>query len=75
VVAALREAGFRIAAQNTGRAYDVTTVFYNDGYEAEARRVAQTIDASVVTAMSSLPPERRLSTGVNVHVIVGADRR
>jgi len=75
VVAALREAGFRIAAQNTGRAYDVTTVFYNDGYEAEARRVAQTIDASVVTAMSSLPPERRLSSGVNVHVIVGADRR
>jgi hypothetical protein len=75
VVTALREAGFRIAAQNTGRAYDVTTVFYNEGYEAEARRVAQTIDASVVTAMSSLPPERRLSSGVNVHVIVGADRR
>ncbi len=75
VVTALREAGFRIAAQNTGRAYDVTTVFYNDGYEAEARRVAQAIDASVVTAMSSLPPERRLSSGVNVHVIVGADRR
>jgi hypothetical protein len=74
VVATLREAGFRIAAQNTGRAYDVTTVFYNEGYEAEARRVAQAIDASVVSAMSSLPPERRLSPGVNVHVIVGADR-
>jgi hypothetical protein len=75
VVATLREAGFRIAAQNTGRAYEVTTVFYNDGYEAEAQRVAQAIDARVVSAMSSLPPERRLNAVVNVHVIVGADRR
>jgi hypothetical protein len=75
IVATLREAGFRIVAQNTGRPYDVTTVFYNDGYEAEARRVAQAIGADVVNAMSTLPPERRLSAGVNVHVIVGADSR
>jgi hypothetical protein len=73
VVATLRDAGFRIAAQNTGRPYEVTTVFYNDGYEAEAGRVAQAIGATVVTAMSTLPPERRLSAGVNVHVIVGSD--
>jgi hypothetical protein len=75
IVATLREAGFRIVAQNAGRPYDVTTVFYNDGYEAEARRVAQAIGAEVVNAMSSLPPERRLSASVNVHVIVGADSR
>jgi hypothetical protein len=74
VVATLREAGFRIVAQNTGRAYDVTTVFYSDGFEAEGRRVAQAIGAEVVRAMSELPPERRLTSSVNVHVIVGADR-
>jgi hypothetical protein len=74
VVATLREAGFRIVAQNTGRAYDVTTVFYSDGFEAEGRRVAQAIGAEVVRAMSELPPERRLTSNVNVHVIVGADR-
>lgn len=75
-VAILREAGFRIAAQNTGRPYEVTTVFYNDGYAAEGQRVGAALGAStVVRAMSELPAERRLSAGVNVHVIIGSDRR
>lgn len=75
-VAILREAGFRIAAQNTGRPYEVTTVFYSDGYAAEGQRVGAALGAStVVRAMSELPAERRLSAGVNVHVIIGSDRR
>lgn len=75
-VATLREAGFRIAAQSTGRPYEVTTVFYSDGYAAEGQQVGAALGAStVVRAMSELPAERRLSAGVNVHVIIGSDRR
>jgi hypothetical protein len=74
-VATLREAGFTIAAQNAGRAYDVTTVFYSDGFEAEGRRVGAALGVTTVRAMAELPAERRLSSSVNVHVIIGADRR
>jgi hypothetical protein len=71
----LSEAGFRISAQNTGRPYDVTTIFYTVGFEAQARLVASTLGVTQVFVMTDLPPERRLSATVMVHVVVGADRR
>ena len=65
----LEAAGYRIIARNPAIAYEVTTVLWTAGYEAEGRQVAEEIGA----------PEAReqpgnLSTSVNVHVVVGADR-
>ncbi len=71
----LSDAGFRISASNPGRPYDVTTVFYTAGFEAQGRLVASTLGVSQVFVMTDLPPERRLSSSVMVHVVVGADRR
>jgi len=71
----LADAGFRIAATNTGRAYDRTTVFYTVGFEAEGRLVASVLATSEVYPMTELPEDRRLSSTVMVHVVVGADRR
>ena len=71
----LSDAGFRISASNPGRPYDVTTVFYTPGFEAQGRLVASTLEVSEVIVMTDLPPERRLSSSVMVHVVVGADRR
>jgi hypothetical protein len=71
----LADAGFRIAASRDGRAYDVTTIFYTVGFEAEARLVGQVLDVRAINPMTDLPPERRLSSSVMVHVVVGADRR
>jgi hypothetical protein len=71
----LSEAGFRISATNTGRPYDVTTIFYTVGFEAQGRLVASTLGVTQVFVMTDLPPERRLSSSVMVHVVVGADRR
>jgi hypothetical protein len=75
VNAALVDAGFRVVARNTGRPYDVTTIFYTTGFEAEARLVGTVLGVSEIRAMTELPPERRLSSSVMVHLIVGADRR
>jgi len=71
----LTDAGFRIAASRDGRPYDVTTIFYTVGFEAEARLVGQTLGVTAINVMTDLPPERRLSPSVMVHVVVGADRR
>jgi len=72
----LAEAGFRISAQNTARIpYDATTVFYTVGREAEGRLVASALGVNQVFVMTDLPPERRLSSTVMVHVVVGAARR
>jgi len=71
----LTEAGFRIVASRDGRAYDVTTIFYTTGFEAEARLVGQVLGVRAINPMTDLPPERRLSSSVMVHVVVGADRR
>ena len=65
----LESAGYRIIARNPAIAYEVTTVLWTAGYEEEGRQVAEEIGA----------PEAReqpgnLSTSVNVHVVVGADR-
>lgn len=71
----LTEAGFRISASNAGRPYDDTTIFYTVGFEDEGRLVASTLGVTEVFVMTDLPPERRLSSSVMVHVVVGADRR
>ena len=72
----LNDANFNVRASNRARMmYDVTTVFYTDGFEAQGRLVAQALDVTEVRAMSTLPAERRLSSSIMVHVLVGADRR
>jgi hypothetical protein len=71
----LSDAGFRIVATSTGRAYDVTTIFYTVGFEDAARLVGAELDVRVIKPMTDLPAERRLSASVMVHVVVGADRR
>jgi hypothetical protein len=75
VRSALSDAGFRIVATSTGRAYDVTTIFYTVGFEDEAQLVGAELDVRVINPMTDLPAERRLSPSVMVHVVVGADRR
>jgi hypothetical protein len=72
---ALADAGFRIAASRSARPYDVTTIFYTVGFETEGRLVASTLGVTAVRPMTDLPAERRLSSSVMVHVVVGADRR
>jgi hypothetical protein len=71
----LADAGFRIVASNTGRPYDVTTIFYTVGFEAEGRLVGQALGVTAINPMTDLPSDRRLSSSVMVHVVVGADRR
>jgi hypothetical protein len=71
----LTDAGFRIAASRSARPYDVTTIFYTVGFEAEGRLVGTTLGVTAVRPMTDLPPERRLSSSVMVHVVVGTDRR
>jgi hypothetical protein len=71
----LTDAGFRVVASNTGRPYDQTTIFYTPGFEAEARLVGAVLGVNQIVVMTELPPERRLSSSVMVHVVVGADRR
>ncbi len=65
----LEQAGYDIVARNPAIAYEVTTVLWTDGFEAEARQVAAEIDAAEVREQPG-----NLSTDVNVHVVVGADR-
>lgn len=65
----LRDAGYNIVARNPAIAYELTTVLWTDGFEAEARQVAEEIDAADVREQPG-----NLSTNVNVHVVVGADR-
>lgn len=71
----LVEAGFRVVASNTGRPYDVTTIFYTTGFQAEARLVGSVLGVTEIIAMTELPAERRLSSSVMVHIVIGADRR
>ena len=65
----LRAAGYDIVARNPAIAYEVTTVLWTEGFEAEARQVAVEIDAAEVREQPG-----NLSTAVNVHVVIGADR-
>jgi hypothetical protein len=65
----LQDAGYNIIARNPAIAYDVTTVLWTAGHEEEGRQVAQAIGADEVREQPG-----NLSTQVNVHVVVGADR-
>ena len=71
----LTDAGFRIAATRSARAYDVSTIFYTVGFEDEGRLVGRTLGVTEIRPMTDLPAERRLSENVMVHVVLGADRR
>ncbi len=69
VAAELSEAGYRIIAQNPALPYEVTTVLWTAGFEAEGRQVAAEIGAAEVREQPG-----NLSENVMVHVVVGADR-
>jgi hypothetical protein len=65
----LRTAGYDVIAENPAIAYEVTTVLWTAGFEAQARQVAEEIGATEVREQPG-----NLSTEVAVHVVVGADR-
>lgn len=69
VGAALREEGYRVVAENPSLRYEVTTVMWTAGFEAQARQVAADIGAAEVRQQPG-----NLSEQVQVHVVVGADR-
>lgn len=65
----LSEAGYRIVARNQAISYDQTTVLYNEGQRAAAEQIGRAIGAAEVREQPG-----NLSTQVDVHVVVGADR-
>ena len=69
VATLLRDEGYRVVAENPAIAYQVTTVLWTAGFEGEAQQVAAEIGAAEVRAQPG-----NLSTQVQVHVVVGADR-
>jgi hypothetical protein len=69
VATSLREAGYRVVAENQALSYERTTVLWTDGNEAAARQVAAEIGAADVREQPG-----NLSSAVDVHVVVGADR-
>lgn len=69
VATELRDAGYNVIAENPALRYDVTTVLWTAGHEAEARQVAAAIGAPEAREQSG-----NLSTQVAVHVVVGSDR-
>jgi hypothetical protein len=69
VASSLREAGYRVVAENQALTYDRTAVLWTAGNEAAARQVAAEIGAAEVREQPG-----NLSSAVDVHVVVGADR-
>jgi hypothetical protein len=69
VAASLRDGGYRIIAENQALSYDRTAVLWTAGNEAAARQVAAEIGAAEVREQPG-----NLSSAVDVHVVVGADR-
>jgi hypothetical protein len=69
VAGSLREAGYRVVAENQALTYDRTAVLWTAGNEAAARQVAAEIGAAEVREQPG-----NLSSAVDVHVVVGADR-
>ena len=69
VAASLREDGYRVVAENPSLRYEVTTVLWTSGHEAQARQVASDLGAAEVRQQPG-----NLSEQVQVHVVVGADR-
>ena len=73
VVTSLQREGFRVVATNTAREHEDSIVLFTTGFEQEALRVAEHLGVTDVRPMDVLPPERRLSESVMVHVIIGRD--
>ncbi|MEX2486951.1 MAG: LytR C-terminal domain-containing protein [Nitriliruptoraceae bacterium] len=65
----LRSLGYVIAAENPAIAYEETTVLWNEGFEEEARQVAEDLGVTEIRVQPG-----NLSAGVTVHIVVGADR-
>jgi hypothetical protein len=65
----LRDRGYRVVAENQALNYERTTVLWTAGNEAAARQVAADIGAADVREQPG-----NLSSSVDVHVVVGADR-
>lgn len=66
----IEAAGYDLITTNpAGKLYDVTTVMYSPGQEAAARQVAAEFGFAEV-----IPNNGTLTTGVDVHVIMGSDR-
>lgn len=69
VASELRETGYRVVAENPSLRYEVTTVLWTAGFEAQAHQVAADLGGAEVR-----PKPDNLSDQVQVHVVVGADR-
>jgi outer membrane biosynthesis protein TonB len=69
VATSLRDGGYRVVAENQALSYERTTVLWTAGNEAAARQVAAEIGAAEVREQPG-----NLSSAVDVHVVVGADR-
>lgn len=69
VASALREIGYRVVAENPSLRYEVTTVLWTAGFEAQAHQVAADLGGAEVRQKPD-----NLSDQVQVHVVVGADR-
>jgi hypothetical protein len=69
IAASLRDDGYRVIAENQALSYDRTAVLWTAGNEAAARQVAAAIGAAEVREQPG-----NLSSAVDVHVVVGADR-
>jgi hypothetical protein len=67
---ALRELGYRVVAVNQAIRYEVTTVLWSPGFEAQARQVARDLGIATVREQPG-----NLSTQVAVHLVIGDDRR
>lgn len=69
VAAVLADLGYDVVAINSSRVdYDVTTVLFTSGNEAEADALHARDDRFAATE-----PNERLSEGVDLHVVVGPD--
>lgn len=66
---ALTELGYDVVAVNTSRLdYPTTTVLYTEGNDAEAEALRARDER-----FAEIAPNERLSTGVDIHVVVGPD--
>jgi hypothetical protein len=65
----LEGSGYSVVARNDALSYASTTVLFNPGYEAAARQVADELGGAVVSEQPG-----NLSSSVELHVVVGADR-
>lgn len=69
VTAVLEGMGYDIVAMSrSSRGYEETTIFYSDGFASAGRALRRADDRFGV-----VEPNTRLSTSVNLHVVIGAD--